>query len=274
MQTLYSKLLTYAYNIIGKFEDAEDVVQDAMEKYISIDKSHIENESNYLIKTVINLSLNHKKKHKRTSRFGVWLPEPVATQSTDEKLIQEQVANYSLMVLFESLNPKERTIFILKEGFDYSHEEIAQLLDINIDNSRQLLSRAKKKIGKSSFHEDIVPKEQLEPYISALMNADTEALENLFAKDISLMADGGSTVKVVTSITQGKQPTAQLMQYVYAMFLDGKEYKIGYINHQPALCFYNRGKLYSCLIFTFSYDGKPKQIYSMVDPEKLKNLKV
>ncbi len=48
-----------------------------------------------------------------------------------------------LLILMEKLNPKERAVFILKEGFGYAHEEIAEVLSATVENSRQLLSRAK-----------------------------------------------------------------------------------------------------------------------------------
>ena len=270
--SIYSRLLTYAYNIVGSYDDSHDIVQDAMEKYISMDKSKVEHEVNYLIKMVINLSINFKKKSKKFSRYGIWLPEPITTESADAPLLKEQVANYSIMVLFEELNPKERAVFILKEGFDYKHDDIAEVLDMSSDNSRKLFSRAKKKLKNQSFKKDLPPQECLSPYVDALMQADMKKLESLFADDIVLMADGGDSVKVVTRITEGKQQTAELLQYVYAMFLDGKKRIFNYINHQPALWFMKGEKIISCMIFNFDDQQKLTAVYSIVDPNKLKSL--
>ncbi|TXN37848.1 sigma-70 family RNA polymerase sigma factor [Flagellimonas hymeniacidonis] len=272
MDTVYRSLLTYAYNIIGSYADAHDVVQDVIEKYIGLDKSKVENEVNYLIKSVINHSINFKNRSKKFSKYGVWLPEPVTTESADTPLIKEQVANYSLLVLFEGLNPKERAVFILKEGFDYKHSEIAQVLEISVENSRQLFVRAKKKLKNQNFKKELPSKGNLSPYIDALMNADTNKLESLFTDDIRLMADGGDTIKVVTRITDGKQHTAELLQYVYAMFLDGKEYTVTTVNHQPAIWFKTNNRIMSCMIFNFDENQKVNTIYSMVAPEKLKNM--
>lgn len=271
-KSIYSKLLTYSYNIVGSSEDAHDVVQDAMEKYIALDKSEIENEVNYLIKMVINLSINFKNRSKKFSKYGIWLPEPMTTGSADAPLIKEQVANYSLMVLFEELNPKERAVFILREGFDYGHGDIAHVLNVSEDNSRQLYVRARKKLKNQSFKKELPPKDSLNPYVEALMAADTDTLESLFAEDICLMADGGNSVKVVTKITEGKQRTAELLQYVYGMFLDGKEFTFTYINHQPALLFKTNNRIMSCMVFNFNAHNKLSAIYSIVDPEKLRNL--
>lgn len=271
-KSIYPKLLTYAYNIVGTYEDSHDIVQDAMEKYIGIDKSKIDNEVNYLIKTVVNLAINHKKRSQKFSKYGVWLPEPITTEGSDAHLLKEQVANYSLLVLFEKLNIKERAVFILREGFEYKHDEIADVLEISSDNSRQLMTRAKKKLNNASFASQSTPKEQLVPYVNAMLEADTKKLEELLSEDVNLMADGGDSIKVVTNITTGKKQTAELLQYVYAMFLDGKEYKATYINHQPALCFMRKGAIFSCMVFHFDSSGKLDSVYSIVDPYKLKSI--
>ncbi|WP_170283933.1 sigma-70 family RNA polymerase sigma factor [Flagellimonas olearia] len=271
-ESFYRSLLTYSYNIVGSLEDARDLVQDTMEKYIGLDKSTIQNERSYLIKSVINLSINFKKRSEKFSKYGIWLPEPIATEETDAHLIKRQVANYSLLVLFEELNPKERAVFMLKESFNYKHDEIAKVLDISVENSRKLYSRSKKHLAQTEIKKDLPPKNCMAPYIDALMEGDTDKLETLFADDIALMADGGHTVKVVTRITEGKERTAELMQYVYAMFLNGKECVFNYINHQPALWFKNNGKVISCMVFQFDNEKKFKNIYSIVDPDKLNSL--
>jgi RNA polymerase sigma factor (sigma-70 family) len=148
MDAAYRKLLIYAYNIIGSYEDAKDVVQDVMEKYIHLDKSQIENEVQYLTRMVINHSINFKNKFARQSAYGVWLPEPVSTNTAEVNLLREHVAHYTLLVLMENLNAKERAVYVLREAFNYSHEEIATALDISCDSSRQSYSCAKKSLNQ------------------------------------------------------------------------------------------------------------------------------
>lgn len=50
----------------------------------------------------------------------LWLPEPVATDdAADKNLHLNKVLSYSLLVLMERLNARERAVFILRESFDY-----------------------------------------------------------------------------------------------------------------------------------------------------------
>src|ERR1700754_3093328 len=70
-------LFPYAYNILGLAEDARDAIQDVLTKYYSDDREGIANEKAYLIKSVINHSINLKTRRKRIVQPEGWLPEPV-----------------------------------------------------------------------------------------------------------------------------------------------------------------------------------------------------
>lgn len=272
MDSLHKKLLTYAYNITGSYEDARDLVQDVLEKYIRIDKTHVENESNFLVRSVINHALNFKKRQSRISGYGVWLPEPVATEGADKKLVAEDTARYSMLVLMEKLTPRERGVFVLKEGFDYTHEEIADVLSITVENSRKLLSRAREKLEHRNFSGGAVASPgTLAHFVAALQDGDTKAVEGLLTEDITLAADGGAKVKVVAGTTTGITQAAQQVLYVYHRYLKGLTSRLTTVNHQPALLYAHGDRVISCIIFDMA-GNKVRRIYSMVDPQKLHHL--
>ncbi len=275
MQKNYNKLLTYAYNIVGSYEDARDVVQDVLEKYLKVDKSNIRHESNYLIKSTINHAINFKARSKQEV-FGKWLPEPVSLENAETELIKEEVASYTMLVMFEYLNPKERAAFLLKEGFGYSHSEIAELLEITTENSRQLLSRANKHLKVRKFPASVprstVSHNTLLRYQKALVRADVKELEDLLVNDIQLMADGGTKIQVVKGTEIGKTATSALLVYVQQHFLQHTTFTFQFFNHQPAICFWKNNVLSNCHILYLDSNGLIEHIYSIVDPEKLKNL--
>ena len=138
-----AKLFPYAYNILGSINDAQDVVQDVIVNHIESNRDNITNTSAYLIKSVINKSINLKKRSKKMDGQTTWLPEPIATESPDKNINSQEIISYAMLVLLEYLDPRERGVFILKQAFDYSHQEIAEVFSISIENSRQLLIRAK-----------------------------------------------------------------------------------------------------------------------------------
>ncbi|MDN3693684.1 sigma-70 family RNA polymerase sigma factor [Chryseobacterium tructae] len=276
MQENYNKLLTYAYNITGSYEDSQDLVQDVIEKYISLDKSEIRNETNFLIKSTINHAINFKNRHSKKMVYGEWLPEPLSFENAENKLIKEQTTRYTLLVLLEKLNPRERAVYILKEAFDYSHQEIAETLDISVENSRKLLSRAGKQLQNiqyrpdnmnTSIHTDILQQYQL-----ALSEGDIPNIEKLLIDEIKLSADGGKRVRVIKAVEVGKSATAQLLAYVQQQFLGKKPHSFHIFNHQPAICFWQDDRIYNCHILDIDASGMIREIYSIVDPEKLKRL--
>ncbi|WP_299431207.1 sigma-70 family RNA polymerase sigma factor [uncultured Maribacter sp.] len=274
MKNYHDILFPFAYNILGSSEDAKDTIQDILIKYLLIDKKHIENEIGYLIKSVINQSINLKKKKKAISLNNLWLPEPLSTENADDKINYNEILSYSMLTLLEKLTAKERAVFILKVAFEYSHKEIAETIGFTIENSRKLLSRAKIKLNTSKTKNNNIQKnetQKLKQYIEAMQNGNMSALEKLLSKDILFAADGGKNIKVVRELTSGIKSTSKLLLYVYKAFLTGLEIKNTIINHQPAILFYQNDDLKNCQIFEIE-KNKIVNIYSIVDPNKLKSL--
>lgn len=274
MNNYQNTLFPYAYNILGSVEDAKDVIQDVIIKSLTSENKNINNKMAYLIKSVINQSINLKKRnHKHVT--GVWLPEPISTESADTNLNRREYISYSLMILLELLNPNERAVFILKEGFNYSHSEISELMGTSVENSRKLLSRGKRKLENNtgSQNSDYTSEDStyMQSYIQAIKNGDTKLLEKLLSKDVSLYADGGKVVKVVREFTTGKQMTLELLSFVFNKFQKSQSIVISEVNFQPALLFYTNGKLKTCQVFEIQ-NNQIVNIYAVLDPEKLKSI--
>lgn len=274
----YQKILfPYAYNILGTVEDARDAVQEVMSKHLLADITRIEDEKNYLIRSVINHSINSRNRNKRIiHESGVWLPEPVATDDTaDGNMHLKDILSYSLMVLLEKLNATERAVFILKESFDYSHQEIGEVLDVSEEHSRKLLSRAKAKLFKPASKPvelSTHAAEFLNNYIEAIRQRDTKRLEGFLSEDIQYYADGGTKVNVLQRVCVGAMDTAALLIKGFHMFQTKQTITFTWINHQPAYVAYEDGKLKACQVFEFSADGTEiLRINNILDPDKLKS---
>lgn len=272
---MYERLLTtYAYNILGSYEDAKDVVQDAYLRFIQRKRTELEDERAYLIRTVINLSINSKNRQKREreSYPGEWLPEPVATEYADSLLNRKEILSYSLMVLLEKLTAKQRAVFILKEAFAYDHKEIAEVLDITEENSRKLLNRAKEQLQAL---ETITPSKQtdayLDKYLSVIQNADMPQLEKMLHEEVMVISDGGGKVAAFRKPITGRDDVAKLLQGVYAKFYTNVDIRKILINNQPALCYFQDGRLINCQVFALQKNVL-RNIYFIRNPDKLKEL--
>jgi RNA polymerase sigma-70 factor (ECF subfamily) len=270
-------LFPYAYNILGSVEDAKDTIQDVLSNYFSAQKEGIENEKAYLVRSVINQSINAKNKRRTVNYEDVWLPEPVATEEADTALHMRDIGSYTMLILMEELNPKERAVFILKEGFGYSHDEIAEVLSGTVEQSRKLLSRAKGKLEQrrqgTPLNNKTVSAAILDQYLHAIRKGDTQRLENMLSQDIVFYADGGGKVNVAKKFCTGLEEVSAFLIFAFNKFQTTFTFEFAMINHQPALLSYQDGKLYGCQVFTISAeDNKITQISTVLDPDKLKNM--
>lgn len=264
-------LIPYAYNILGSYQDAEDVVQDVLMEQL-MEERGVHNKRGYLIKSVVNRSINLKNRQKRMIHSGTWLPEPVATERADTRTHLESILSYSLSVLLEKLRPKERAVFILKKSFDYTHKEIADVLDITIENARKILSRATDKLSVKSSGSEPVNQAFLRKYVAIIREGNVKKLEDLLHDDIAIEADGGEEVAVMQNIIRGKERGSKLLLGLFNKFQKEMDIRLSNINFQPALLYSLDKKLVLCQVLEIE-QGQIRNIYSVFDPKKLNGLK-
>ncbi|MEO6868739.1 MAG: sigma-70 family RNA polymerase sigma factor [Ginsengibacter sp.] len=273
MKDYHQLLFPYAYNILGSVDDAEDAVQEAMVKFISVQKDDVRNEKAYLIRMVINQSIKMKDRMKRMINRQTWLPEPILTEGIDENINDEQLLSYTMLVLLEQLNARERAIFILKEAFSFSHNEIAKLFSLAPGNSRKILSRARQKLHPSKSFSDkseISSSSFFEQYLDVIRRGDLEALKLLLSHEVSLMADGGEKIQVEKEVILGINATAAMILFIFKKYQQHLKINYHQVNHQPALLYSNDNKVVVCQIFRLETGTmQVDRIYSVVDPDKL-----
>jgi len=109
--------------------------------------------------------------------------------SADPELGAERIESLksAILLVFEKLSPTERAVYILREAFDYSYDRIAEILQIEEVNTRQLVSRARKRIadGRRTFLRSGQERRFLGVFMSAAKNGNMAALETFFIEDIS-----------------------------------------------------------------------------------------
>lgn len=273
-----SLLFPFAYNITGDVLASEDIVQEVLNKHIMDQNVQIRNPRHYLIRSVVNKAINEKQLLRtRMEQYpGRWLPSPVITaDSTYNEVDRDKIIHYSLMVLIEQLDPKERAVFILKETFDFTHEEIADVLKIKTDNSRQLLKRSKEKVreqGRASHAMDDHSRKLLSSLALAIRNADIDKAKTLLSNDVECIADGGPTISASRNILIGPYRVSKLLQAIYGKFFpEGTEVQLSEINHRPGLVFSHGGIVFRVIVFEIA-DNIIEKIFVILNPVKVENL--
>lgn len=272
-----SMLFPFAYNIIGEVMEAQDVVQEVLNHYFLANTTHIEKASSYLIRSVINRAINQKNllRNRMEVYPGAWLPAPVITEDrVYARADQDKILHYSLLVLLEQLNPKERAVFILKETFDFTHEEIADILNINKDHSRQLLKRSKEKIsplprGKANSRR---ADQLLTKLVEAISAADIETTKRLLTEDVQSVSDGGPHARAARKILTGPERVSKFLRAIYGKYYPaGASAQFVTVNHHPALLFRLNDVIFRCIVFQVRA-GKIQRLFIIVNPDKLRAL--
>lgn len=166
---LYHPLLhSVAYNILRCRQDAEDIVQDTFLKWLSIDRTKVQNTKAYLITAVTNNCLNHlntlrkkKEEYWDSSKLSQLIVKFKESDFAHMDLEAELSAAFK--VLHAKLEPLERAAYVLKEVFDFDYEALQQVLNKKADHCRQLFSRAKRKLSEETpnLHFELPNKTQL-----------------------------------------------------------------------------------------------------------------
>jgi hypothetical protein len=176
------------------------------------------------------------------------------------------------MVLLEKLDPKQRAVFILKEAFDYDHEEIANVLGITVENSRKILSRSKDDLKTSATPDRKVQLDLVQQYMTVLEQRDVKGLEKLLTEQITVVSDGGGKATAFMNPVHGIKSVSALLQGLYKKGYSQAHSEVGWVNHQPAVYYYDDGKLMAVQIFGID-NHQFENIFYIRNPEKMPSLK-
>lgn len=213
---VHPRLFGIAYRMLGSAAEAEDMVQNVWLRWQTAARSVVENPAAFLSTTTTRMCINfvQSARSRRESYVGPWLPEPVDT-SCNPALGAErgEALGLAILLLLEKLSPTERAAYVLREAFDYSYREIADVLQIEEANTRQLVSRARKHIsdGRRSPASSEEQLRLLQVFIGAAQTGDLAALKGLLAEDVVSYSDGGGIVRAAEVPVSGRERVAKFI---------------------------------------------------------------
>jgi RNA polymerase sigma-70 factor, ECF subfamily len=190
------RLFGIAYRMLGSVAEAEDIVQEAWLRWQGTDRGEVRNPAGFLTTVTTRLALNtaSSARARHEQYAGPWLPEPVDT-SADPYLGAEraEAIEAAVLVLLESVTPEQRAAYVLREAFDYTYDQIAEILETSAANARQLVSRAKSRVksGRRSPVDAATHRALLEAFLAAAQDGDLARLEQVLADDVVSTTDGG-----------------------------------------------------------------------------------
>jgi RNA polymerase sigma factor (sigma-70 family) len=246
-----TRLRAVAYRMLGSVSEADDAVQESWLRLSRANAADVENLGAWLTTVVARVSLNmlRSRRSRREESLGPQMPEPIidradGTDPEHEALLADSVG-LALLVVLETLSPAERLAFVLHDMFAVPFDEIAPIVDRSPEASRQLASRARRRVQGERTVPDADPETQrevLDAFLAAAREGDFEGLLEVLDPDVVVRADfgrkGGTTEIRGAEAVAGQALTYQRMGLVVkpalvnggvgvVSLLDGKPFSVG-----------------------------------------------
>src|SRR6266567_4187873 len=193
-------LRAVAYRILGSSADADDAVQEAWLRLARSDSSQVENLGGWLTTVVARVSLNmlQSRRTRREDPAGSHLPEEIAGSADgagpEHQAVLADSVGLALLVVLDTLAPAERLAFVLHDMFELPFDEIAAMVGRTTAATRQLASRARRRVRGATPRTDPDLREQrrvVDAFLAAARAGDFEGLIQVLDPDVVLRADRG-----------------------------------------------------------------------------------
>jgi RNA polymerase sigma-70 factor (ECF subfamily) len=270
-------LRAVAYRTLGSASEADDAVQEAWLRLSRADAAGIDNLGGWLTTVVARVCLDmlRSRRSRREEPFTADAPEPVATgtrgSSPEHEALLADSVGLALLVVLDRLSPAERLAFVLHDMFAVPFEEIAPIVGRSVAATRQLASRARRRVRLGSGAPDLDLVRQravVEAFLAALRAGDFEGLLAVLDPDLVVRADmpgapAPSLVRGAVAWAKGAVAYGHLAQNV----------QLALVNGAVGLVMAPHGRLTRALTFTIA-NGRITRIEVIGDPARLGELEV
>lgn len=276
-------MFSIAYRMVGSVSEAEDIVQEAYLKVLSVGgaSAPIDSPKAYFSTVTTRLSIDYLRsaRQRRETYVGPWLPEPLLVDPAPDAAQHAEIADslsLAFLVLLESLSPVERAVFILRDVFGYGYDEIAAVVGKSAENCRQLVTRARHRVEerKPRFEASRERRRALAAqFFAAAVQGDSQGLLALLSADVVAYTDGGGKTEASPVPVVGRDNVLALLGVLAGGARRmGASGRLADVNGQPGVVFTDpQGRL----LFVTSLDiadGLVQAIRSVSNPDKLRHL--
>ncbi len=204
-----SYLTAVANRILGPGGDAEDAVQEAWLRYERADTTDVENLRGWLTTVVSRICLDQLRSRtaRREDLVEVHLEQPADGPTPEDDVVIAEAVGSALQTVLDELNPPERVAFVLHDLFAVSFEEIAEMLDRSPAATRQLASRARRRI-RGTTPASAPGREVVDAFLKAARAGEFDSLLALLDPDVVLRADSTVTAMGPAALLVGPHDVA------------------------------------------------------------------
>nr|WP_090280373.1 RNA polymerase sigma-70 factor [Mycolicibacterium komanii]CRL76469.1 RNA polymerase sigma-70 factor [Mycolicibacterium komanii] len=269
-------LFTIAYEILGSATEADDVLQESYLRWAEVDLARVHDTKAYLAQLVTRQSLNalRAQSRRREEYVGPWLPEPLLldTRDASSDVVLAESVSMAMLVVLETLSPDERAVFVLREVFGFSHDEIAEAIGKSAAAVRQMAHRAREHVqSRRKRFEPVDPKVSMEitqRFFAAAATGDVDALLEMLTDDVQWTADSDGKVSAARRPVVGAEKVARVLVGLVRVAGEAGRVEPAMYNNAPALKLY-LGDRFEGLITIEITEDRISHFYVMRNPDKL-----
>jgi RNA polymerase sigma-70 factor, ECF subfamily len=270
------RLRAVAYRMLGSHAEADDAVQEAWIRLARDDRSDVENLGGWLTTVVSRVCLDRlrSRKSRREDPAGAQPPEPDRWADRDDDpehhALTADSVGAALLVVLDLLAPAERVAFVLHDVFAVPFDEIADIVGRSPEATRQLASRARRRVqGTAGAPEvDLIrQREVVDAFLAAARGGDFEGLLSLLDPNVVLRPDAAALRMGALGETEGAAEVA------VALSGGARAARVALIDGLAGLAWAPGGRTRSAIAFTI-VDGKILEINVTGDPERLEQLDI
>ena len=258
-------LHSVAYRMLGSLSEADDAVQEAWLRLSRADVRGVQNLGGWLTTVVARVCLDMLRSRKARREHALSDAAPDDTYAFDEEAQLADSVGLALLVVLERLAPAERVAFVLHDLFSMPFEEIAPIVSRSPEASRQLASRARRRVQGGSAEPSIDlerQREVVEAFMAASQRSDLQALLALLDPNV-VLRDGAREVEGASNVAGQALSFAGRARFARLALVDGAF----------AVIVAPRGRLSVALRYTVRGD-KIAEVEVITDPARLRQLTV
>jgi RNA polymerase sigma-70 factor (ECF subfamily) len=270
-----------AYRMLGTRADADDVLQEAYLRWSTADHGAIRSARAFLTTVVTRLSIDRRREvdARKETYIGPWLPEPLVEPAMHNAVQASELAesvSLALMHVLETLSPVERAAYLLRKVFDYDYAEIAEILEKNEANCRQLVSRAEQHVQAERPRFDTsreAAQRMSERFLAACASGELTGMVELLSDDIVIFSDGGGKAKAAGRPLVGTDHAARFLLGVSRKAPANARARHVLVNGQPGLAQFDGETLITIMAFEM-VDNQMRRVYFIRNPDKLARIQL
>jgi RNA polymerase sigma factor (sigma-70 family) len=271
------RLRAVAYRMLGSTSEADDAVQEAWLRASRADTSGLENLGAWLATVVARVCLNmlRSREHRRETPLDVRVPEPIISPESgldpEQEALLADAVGLALLVVLETLTPAERLAFVLHDMFAVPFDEIAPMIDRSPVATRQLASRARRRVQGQAPAPDpdlARQREVVDAFFAAARDGDFDALVAVLDPDVVLRSDGGPARPRMTFVLRGPRAVAG---QAFASGRLSPFVRKALVNGAAGVVVAPHGRAQFVMAFTVTR-GKIVAIDVLADPDRLRDI--